>query len=362
MATAISSGMLDPHPYRSLSNVTANCPNDRCTWEPYTSIGICYTTEDITSAIVELKSANTTATVLATTEIAGTGYNISADNWLYIIFKSVAFYWDGSFFPTDHIPPPNKTDSNMPNLADILLLYFDPCLGEHGEAKAYKAFRATTSLCLQSIDTSFNISTNTTLLSSTTALDWTLGTAFEKNLINITQYCTWYNGETFCIDRLNLIVIGGQIAMAFNQLRKLANSTEEDTSVTIGGVYLMQDIMGTNPTNCSNETGLGFEGFERRIRNVAISMTNAYVLSFRLFSNEFCLQWGQHADLQHFQYCNWHNLHNRTIHIRQLHLALIPYRSLPCPHNLLLHNHLCNEAWPTVEELAVGVAVCYESG
>ena len=275
MAAAISSRMLDTYPYRSLSNIAANCPNDRCTWEPYTSIGICYTTEDITSAIVELNSANTTATVLATTDTTGTGYNISVDDRELSNFESVAFYWDEEIFPPGYVPPPKKTESNIFNLADILLLYYDPCLGDNSEIKARKAFRATMSHCLQSLDTNFNISTtSTTLLNTTAALDWTLVDNF--------QYCTGYNRETFCIDRLSLQTIGGQIAMAFNLSTSLYG-IGKDSHSTIGGLNLIQDILGSEPEQCSNKTGLGFEGFDRRIRNVAISMTNAYVLSFSLF-------------------------------------------------------------------------------
>lgn len=45
--------------------------------------------------------------------------------------------------------------------------------------------------------------------------------------------------------------------------------------------YLLPDVLGAKTMfTCENETGVGLEGFTRKMENIATSMSNAYVPPF----------------------------------------------------------------------------------
>jgi hypothetical protein len=259
--------------YRSLSNVTASCPSDRCTWEPYTSLGICFDTEDITSSVIAPTKEN--ATSLSPMEISGQDI-VFSEFTRDFTFGSAALFFSARD-PDDEQqkprPTPNKTDSTFPDIADIFLLYYDPCLGLHNETSSWKAFRANTRLCLQTLNSTFSSSTTTTVIDSKSDLTWKLSnTSFEGTDLN-QQWCTEHKSENFCIDRGTLQAMGGQVALTFNNSASLIPGGD-DYYETRWSPNLVHDVLGSAPTECSNETGLGLDGFKKRVQNVAISMTN----------------------------------------------------------------------------------------
>ncbi|KAF2712999.1 hypothetical protein K504DRAFT_370562 [Pleomassaria siparia CBS 279.74] len=272
MANTLNAAMLDS--YRSLSNVTGNCPNDRCTWEPYTSLGICYTTEDITSTITDYKGNLTVSQRQPVIEASVFG-DKNTNTSPYWTFGSTALYFtDGAELTQESIPTPNNTDSNFPDIADIYVLYYDPChdgTTDYRESKNWRAFKATTRLCLQTLQSSFNASMNTTMLSSRSDLTWVLSASADTL---DEQYCVEEKGEIFCIDRPTLRVLGGQMSINFNTTGSLIPGGDDYYGAR-WSPNLVQDILGAPATKCNNATaGLGYEGFSNRIRNIAVAMTN----------------------------------------------------------------------------------------
>jgi len=168
----------------------------------------------------------------------------------------------------------NNTDSNIPNLADVLLLYYNPCLaGWQDRDKAWKPFRATARVCLQTLNTTFKSSTTTsTVLDSTSTLNWTVTNS--SKYFAAEQYCVEYREEQFCIARESLQLWSGQIALTLNTSGSLVPGSDDYyyTGLTVG---LVHDVLGDSLSSCTNETGRGFEGFTSRMQSVGISTTNA---------------------------------------------------------------------------------------
>ena len=79
--------------------------------------------------------------------------------------------------------------------------------------------------------------------------------------------------ETYYMSNLAMQATGARLRTVFNGTASLKyggdNYYTSSSMLTVVG-----DIYGPDPIDCSLEPGLGIQGFERRLSDVAISLTN----------------------------------------------------------------------------------------
>ena len=91
------------------------------------------------------------------------------------------------------------------------------------------------------------------------------------------MYGEWVEGragnESYYMSLWGMEAIGARLRTVFNGTASLKfggdNYYTSPSSLTVVG-----DMYGPNPIDCSLDPGLGIHGFEKRLSNVAISLTN----------------------------------------------------------------------------------------
>jgi hypothetical protein len=181
-----------------------------------------------------------------------------------------ALYFDGGVHST-----PNETNKNIPDLAQLYIVYYPVC-----EPLTWKAFKGTLSLCLQNLSSTVANSTmRTTILQNTSDVDWqyqfTPNISGSGSFLQSHMFCGRYNdaSEDYCIHGQYLNGHGWELARYFNGSASLIpggdNYLHGDSMVG-----LVTDVLGTDPTACTTQPGLGFDGFKRRVDNLAAAVTN----------------------------------------------------------------------------------------
>lgn len=172
-------------------------------------------------------------------------------------------------------------DSNLDDLAHIYLVYQDPCNGINGvedfRKETYKAFKGTVRLCLQTLRTTHNSSTETVATASHTNLTW-VGTSKEPVSVNSPidgNWTTHLNDEEFVIDYATTLLIGGQLATSLNFSASYVTGGDNYLYGSIFATSLTSEVIGPDPLVCPNSTEYGLKAFDKRLANVAIGLTNA---------------------------------------------------------------------------------------
>jgi hypothetical protein len=173
MKNAIKSSMIDE--YRHLSNVTGSCSTGDCTWAKYSSLAICTSFEDVWDQIAidppNIRSNISTIEPYHFTlpELGPTIISLQNEMMWPDFFIATLSYNDPYNRST-----PRPTDGHLTDLANIYLLYHDNCLEpETGDIpptlwnkkESWKAVKATMRLCIQSLESSFNLTMSKWILS-----------------------------------------------------------------------------------------------------------------------------------------------------------------------------------------------------
>ena len=264
MSDAIYSGLLSRQ--NRPSDVTGNCTTERCDWDPYWTLAVCPTVEDVTSRILSVDPGTVEG-------VSMKGHRIA--NGTYYSFVMVS---DSKYSQSMSQPRSNITIGNRGTISDTLLFWYPPCSPDFVEnlldQQYWRAHRATLSLCLQKLNSSFyNSSMHTEVIESKIDVAWRNETinasktydicgdspdathCVQENYIRAWSYNLWNNGS---LNGSASLVPGGDNYYRPTEIRRLAI-----------------DVLGLNPTECSNDTSIGFAGFEKRIQNIAVSMSNA---------------------------------------------------------------------------------------
>lgn len=176
---------------------------------------------------------------------------------------------------------PNNTDTKLPDLAHVYLEYFDPCL-DNGtllagrEHKAWKAHKAVFNLCIQTHDVSYNVSgVHTKVLSENTNLRWNNETVTE-GLNERQQYCTEVPGsaDRFCLGDTFTTIIGGQLAITLDIGAYWGGRGDHYYVYSNWAPNLGRDVLGSDPGICNADESRGMEGYESRMKSVALSLSN----------------------------------------------------------------------------------------
>lgn len=249
-------------------DITANpavCPSGECTFDQYTTLALCHSTEDVTSQLRDgsLKTEGPT------------GFGGNASFWASTIFSSMRGDIGGSG-PVLNISEDSLEHGNskMNDLAHIYLTYQDPCLERktdvHTSLDPNKShtYKATFRMCLQTRSTNFNVSTSTRVDKTHIDLPW-------ENSQNAWSVRLDNDSEGYRISDRSIYTIGSQFAKSFNVSGTFSGGPVNYLYGIDSGSSLATDIIGPNPGLCPNATGYGFEGFTRRMEHIAAKITDA---------------------------------------------------------------------------------------
>ena len=275
---SVYSGMIEAS--TTLSDTNGSCPTEFCTWEPYTTLAVCSSFEDVSSDIVAL--GNKSAFGGALMSVTGMKAELPSN------INMIPTFWMAASTAYMNMTATNHTGK----LSDIYLLYYPVCddLGNDGNnidsdewvaqknnPKNWKAFKATMGFCLQTVNSTFNTSMETIVTSTKGNLEW-VGNPTTSQRPRPTEYC--HNGEgsggTYCLTESSIQQFGELLKSVFTGLGSFYGPAQGDNYYR--GQWTTQiasDIMGNNISRCDLSPNLGFAGFQRRLENVAVAMTNS---------------------------------------------------------------------------------------
>lgn len=211
--------------------------------------------------------------------VSGTGEGDYPTMWLTTVFGSGNGTLASRGQQADIHNPGLQLDSpesNLDDIAHLYLAYQDPCLmkGELDKTmESWKAFKGTVRLCLQTLKTTHNSSTDTSLLKSHTNLTWNPSTGPESH--SNQNWTTTFENEDFAVDAATLELVGGQIATSFNFSASFMPGGDNYLYGSMFASNFMSEVLGPDPLICPNGTGFGREAFDKRLGNVATGLTNA---------------------------------------------------------------------------------------
>ncbi|KAF3033215.1 hypothetical protein E8E11_000264 [Didymella keratinophila] len=291
-------------------DVRAHCQTDKCSWVPYKTLAVCSKVEDAADMIVfDTDRDHATAFDQVPPYVPVGGDNFTDAGYTipkYTIPLSSTFLAQGKFFFADEYhstrepeaakllrqcSTPISSGSNIPDLAQIYITYFDPCLGSFEDRKTntklWKAHKATFNLCLQTHSLHYDASgLHTNVVSQEIDVKWDNSTYKETEVTSIeaitrAQWCahTPPTADVFCIPHTALMLIGGQLVTTLDIKALWGAPKYEYYSYSQWAPNLSRDILGPDPGICSTDADRGFEGFKHRMDSLAISLTNAFRIS-----------------------------------------------------------------------------------
>lgn len=294
LSAAIKSGLLSPSV--SLADVVGRCDTGRCTWEPYRTLALCSYTEDISPSILP----NTT------NPYADSGLLPIIDTFNSEGFSPPSIPDLGPMFPTGmssrnafiskssgvHLFPgtlyenknywytSNNSNSNLPDIAQTYLLYYDPCedIGEgitRYNPYGWKAFKGRLRMCIQTLQSEYNTTMKTEVVASEVDITWEQTEDNGKWPI----WCARLKGdaERFCFSRDRIDILPIQLNSVFNVTMSIygIDGSHEVSYSTDWGPVLVEAVLGPLVQECNRDPGLGFDGFTRIISNVGNSISNS---------------------------------------------------------------------------------------
>lgn len=138
----------------------------------------------------------------------------------------------------------------------------------------WKAHKATLSLCLQTLESTFNKTMKTTIIDTSRDLNWEYANGSQpEGTVCLTRQ---YDGLDFCLGRDDLMRWSSAIQKTWEGAALLLKGA--DNYYTGQWVpNIIGDILGPTPAVCNPDLGPGYglQGFTRRVQNIAISMSNA---------------------------------------------------------------------------------------
>lgn len=302
--SAIKSGMYDEQ--RSLSNISTICPTGDCTWPSHNSMAVCTNFQDISHQL-QWTNISMDLSPYPTKESPTLPDLASRPPWALSNTPRTDFYVTSLSYDDQFNRSTVRTsDGQMPDLAAIYVVFYDPCAGpEPKEEKekawqanyrkeGWKAFKGTLRLCIHDLDSSSE--KGTVVRKEYNDAQWDVryqslypphineqDNVFRNCSIGVPDcatLCTDLPGmnninETFCIRDLELRGMGWQIANAFNTTASLRSQPHAIFFHDEMAQLLVTDIIGPFPRKCMQGPGLQFEGFMKRVKNVATSINNA---------------------------------------------------------------------------------------
>lgn len=265
--------------YINPANVTGHCATDFCTWEPYTTLSICVTAEDISDS---LESGNTVKDNERLPPIPlGHDHPSSVEpgTTLYTYTQSAGDLYDHWPLPVD------DTSTSLPEFPNLYLVFYDPCKqdvqgGQRSfdaqEITRWTALRAAFRPCVQIYNTTYESAWRTTTKASPESLQWHI----TKSLSFCTRVPSFDDEMCISSDLLHAIGESLRATYGFSGKREIIDekgrpfAIQEDlgNNPPAWSSTLLQDIRSnlSNTDECNKEA---FNGFDHRVRNIAASVS-----------------------------------------------------------------------------------------
>ena len=282
LVQAIVSGTTANH---SLSDIRAECSTSNCEWSSYHSLGFCSSAIDLSSNLIKT-GANQTLNISLPIQGLYDGRNDTAGSQQY---------WMGTMpgISLSLEPLPGLLGA-LNTLAEIYIIYFSPCEPNGtstskgldwpnylNEMSNWRAVKGTISLCVQNLSTSImNGTTNTVELPRIdNDTSWLLFNSTPSNFLSLqyplTDTVTVVNRTNFSMDLIPLISLVAEFQKIFNGSETLTRGGDYhwNNEVTLS---IARDIFGPDPNQCIPGAAPGIDGFQRRLQNIAASLTNTY--------------------------------------------------------------------------------------
>jgi hypothetical protein len=285
MMSAIMSDMNSN--YMSPSNVSGICQTEMCTWEPYYSLGVCTSTEDISSETMAYQP-NKYPPPKPQVSVLGPNGPIPVPN--LPAQGDMMSFWVQSF--NRSVDPEMQSGggslNNIPLIDTYAVYYPTPCDNSASvyyvgadEPSNWRAHHGIFSLCVQQLNSTFRNSTiNTTILDTKMNVQWRANVSIQK----VDSICARVNNASidYCIARDSAKVIVSMLQTMLNASAFLQPDSDDSYS-KLKSTYsqyspiFVSDIMGSSPNECVKDPSYGYNGFQNRMRNIAIPMSNQYV-------------------------------------------------------------------------------------
>lgn len=258
------------------SNVTGFCPGDSCKWRNYKTLAVCSSFEDISS---NLYSENLNGTDHKEMYVEGLDPAPFVNRFLSSFWTTTS----NAFMVAKNDGEANNRPEHLheTKITDIYVAYFSACSYRSGsgpwstareDPKRWKAYKASLHYCLQTLNsTGSNSSTTTTTVNTNTDLTW------KDSRSDNTTYCHTEDGEDFCVN--NTVLIRNQLDQMFNGIGSYWIGGDDYYS-GLWTLFLTSDILGQELSICDTSPNLGLAGFQRRINNIAVSITNESVPTY----------------------------------------------------------------------------------
>ncbi|PVH93549.1 hypothetical protein DM02DRAFT_733063 [Periconia macrospinosa] len=304
LSSIMLSSMTSTTGIQTPSNVPANCPTGQCSWSDYTTLALCTSLSNITTDLIY--QSTDIGDLITLPGITNMDKRIFRTMSLTTVFgngrETLGFSGQRANLSTLAL---NKTGNVIQDLAQVYLSYYDPCLADRNltayrRTENWRAYKASVGLCLQTLSTNYNSSTNTSIISSHRDVVW----ENKKDEFNISYWHTNHPsapGDDFSIRESTADYIGGQLGMLFNISASAAPGGVNYLFGSVAGTAVTNDLYGTNPLVCSNNTENGLKGFTKRLDNLVNSINNG----FRAASSSVTVKGKSFENLQQIQVNFW---------------------------------------------------------
>jgi hypothetical protein len=159
---AVRSGILDEE--KSLSDVTGQCSAETCTWDDYTTLAVCASTEDVSSQgqIHNDSEGVPRFSITGTSwEPPSQAFSVPDTFWMNALYQNMSALKEGKLPPISEVFVayyPQCNDENQPRWG------YDQWKKQINDASNWKAFKGTLTLCLQTLSSTYNKTMNTTVI------------------------------------------------------------------------------------------------------------------------------------------------------------------------------------------------------
>ena len=261
MSDAVNSGFLAR--VNTPSDITGTCSSERCEWDPYWTLAICPVAEDVTSRMTSIDPGVVDGVPI-------TGPRLSNSTYISLSITSPVRYRQ-----TVGTVGSNLTIEERGTISDSLLFWYTPCApdwtGDHKDRQYWRAYRATMHLCLQRLNSTFhNSSMHTEVMESRIDVPWR---SVPLPLSGSSDICGDSPDGTHCIADMYVASHAAKLYDTFNGNASTAPGGDNYYEPTRMRTFVI-DLLGANPTACTNNEAQGFGTFERRMQNIASAMSN----------------------------------------------------------------------------------------
>ncbi|KAF2727672.1 hypothetical protein EJ04DRAFT_581854 [Polyplosphaeria fusca] len=276
MISALQSGMIED--FKSPSNVTGLCEGDFCTWDEYTTIAMCTSFEEITTSLYHFD--NDTSNLAFSVRPLDYGFSVENSG-----FGLISFWMTSTH---ENLTPVDSLEGFL-NISDVYLLYYPPCDDQGNsrfeewstdlkDLKNWQAYKATFNVCLQTLNSTYNSSMQTKIIETRKDFEW--------HTNSTGNFCTSpADDETYCIGTKDVEQFQLQFKSMFNGSGSFWPGGDNYYSGRWVPIVAL-DVMGPDPTKCDTSPSIGMTGFQRRVDNIAMSITNTMRLGNTSISAE----------------------------------------------------------------------------